>query len=272
MLFCIASVLPRTAQQTLARLHQTKIQIINSPFDLNQKVGEMPGWSTSVAVRLDSPKQWDLFRKWPFSLLVIVHPILQPSDLTDTYLAQANQFNQELAEIREKTFIHRINSVEILETGALDPILQRHSRPTWQQYFMGIAHMASTRANCMKRKVGAVIVRDNRVVGIGYNGTSTGSLNCSDGGCARCNGNARQGEQLEDCFCIHAEESAFLEAESSKCHGSELYTTVFPCRLCSRKIAQLRIKKIYYVHEYNKDPLVLAIFKNNNIAIERLPE
>ena len=77
---------------------------------------------------------------------------------------------------------------------------------------MRLAEVAASRSNCMKRGIGAVIVQDNRVISTGYNGTPFGLINCNEGGCDRCNNNIAQGEELDKCLCLHAEESAVLEA------------------------------------------------------------
>ncbi|KAI3626255.1 hypothetical protein CBS9595_001616 [Malassezia furfur] len=84
-------------------------------------------------------------------------------------------------------------------------------RPTWDAYFVSLCSLASLRSNCMKRRVGAVIVRKNRVLSTGYNGTPRGLTNCNEGGCARCNESASCGSNLDECLCLHAEENALLE-------------------------------------------------------------
>jgi len=82
-------------------------------------------------------------------------------------------------------------------------------RPTWDEYFMLQAEIAKLRSNCLTRQIGAVIVRDNRQIATGYNGTPPGILNCIDGGCKRCqermNGKLNSGVNLERCLCTHAE-------------------------------------------------------------------
>jgi len=81
----------------------------------------------------------------------------------------------------------------------------------------------------MKRAVGAVIVKDKRIISTGYNGTPIGFTNCMDGGCERCNSNAKMGTNLDQCLCIHAEENAVIECGRVKALGSTLYVTTFPC-------------------------------------------
>lgn len=72
-------------------------------------------------------------------------------------------------------------------------------RPSWETYFLSLCTLASLRSNCMKRRVGAVLVRNNRVLSTGYNGTPRGLTNCNEGGCPRCNANAGGGAMLDEC-------------------------------------------------------------------------
>lgn len=88
----------------------------------------------------------------------------------------------------------------------LDLLNPEHTRPTWDTYFMALCELAAKRSNCMKRRVGCIIVADARVISTGYNGTPKGLKNCSEGGCLRCNGNAPCGSSLDHCICLHAEE------------------------------------------------------------------
>jgi dCMP deaminase len=84
-----------------------------------------------------------------------------------------------------------------LSTLAL-PSLHR-LRPSWETYFLSLCTLASLRSNCMKRRVGAVLVRNNRVLSTGYNGTPRGLVNCNEGGCPRCNASATLGTKLDEC-------------------------------------------------------------------------
>lgn len=111
-------------------------------------------------------------------------------------------------------------------------------RPSIDEYFMGIAFIAKLRSNCMKRPVGAVVVKKNRILSIGYNGTPSGLVNCFEGGCERCNSNAKKGTDLDKCFCLHGEEAAILEVGSKQTEGSTLYCTMFPCNWCSKIVVQ----------------------------------
>lgn len=119
-------------------------------------------------------------------------------------------------------------------------------RPPWDEYFMLLASLASLRSNCMKRRVGAVLVREKRVVSTGYNGTPRGVKNCNEGGCGRCNGYgngldnshesegetrtlAIMGEGLDECLCLHAEENALLEAGRERVSGGGTEGAVLYC-------------------------------------------
>ncbi|CAG8474029.1 13227_t:CDS:2 [Gigaspora rosea] len=85
-------------------------------------------------------------------------------------------------------------------------------RPSWDTYFMHLSDLAALRSNCMKRRVGCILVKDFRVIATGYNGTARGLKNCNQGGCERCNDAVSCGKELDTCLCLHAEENALLEA------------------------------------------------------------
>lgn len=109
--------------------------------------------------------------------------------------------------------------------SSLSLVSPHRLRPSWDTYFLSLCTLASLRSNCMKRRVGAVLVRNNRVLSTGYNGTPRGLVNCADGGCSRCNGAAAGGTALSECLCLHAEENALLECgrERGGADGTVLY-------------------------------------------------
>jgi dCMP deaminase len=117
----------------------------------------------------------------------------------------------------------------------------------------------------MKRGNGAVIVKDFRIVSAGYNGTPFGLKNCNEGGCQRCNSNASQGIDLDKCLCLHAEESAVLEAGRPRTMASTIFTTSFPCLLCTKAIIQAGITRIVYNRDYesilSKEMLAMTSIK-----------
>lgn len=139
-------------------------------------------------------------------------------------------------------------------------------RPTFDTYFMRLAELAASRSNCMKKGNGAIIVKDNRVISTGYNGTPHGLKNCNEGGCKRCNNNVSQGIDLDKCLCLHAEESAVLEAGRNRTIGATIYSTSFPCNLCTKMIIQGGIKKVVFNYHYDS-PLAKYMFAQTDIEI-----
>jgi dCMP deaminase len=127
------------------------------------------------------------------------------------------------------------------------------TRPGWDEYFMDIAQVVSTRGNCSRRKVAAVIVSDRRIISTGYNGTPRGIDNCFEGGCPRCASAVSSGENLGECICAHAEENAIVQAAY---HGisvreSTLYCILSPCLMCTKMIINAGIKEVVYETEYH---------------------
>ncbi|HLD76395.1 MAG TPA: deaminase [Candidatus Norongarragalinales archaeon] len=121
-------------------------------------------------------------------------------------------------------------------------------RPSWDDYFMGIAKMVASRSNCIKRKVAAVIVKDKRIVSTGYNGTPRGVRNCNEGGCPRCNNFFPTGHGLEECLCSHGEENSIVQASYHGISIKEgvLYSTFSPCLLCAKMIINSGIKEVVF--------------------------
>jgi dCMP deaminase len=147
-----------------------------------------------------------------------------------------------------------------------------NKRPTWDEYFLKIATLTSERSNCIKRKVGCIIVKDNRILCLGYNGTPKGIKNCFEGGCDRCNGNYESGNNLDICMCLHAEENALLFLSQKELIDSTLYVTLMPCISCTKKIIQCGIKMVIYIDNYNKnlDIISLNMLKQANIIVKQI--
>jgi dCMP deaminase len=122
------------------------------------------------------------------------------------------------------------------------------SRPSWDEYFMKIAEDASTRSNCLRRKVGGLIVKQRNIISTGYNGTPMGVKNCFEGGCPRCASDVEPGQGYDTCICVHAEANAILLAarHGNGTDGGVLYTTVRPCFSCLKEAVQAGIGEIVY--------------------------
>ena len=154
--------------------------------------------------------------------------------------------------------------------GKLDLTNEDRLRPSWDQYFMHLASLAAQRSNCMKRRVGCVLVREKRVISTGYNGTPRGLKNCGDGGCGRCNGGQGSGHGLSTCLCLHAEENALLEAGRERIReGAILYCDTCPCLTCSIKIAQVGISEVVYSQGYSMDGETAAVFREAGVQLRQ---
>ncbi|HIG96800.1 MAG TPA: dCMP deaminase family protein [Candidatus Aenigmarchaeota archaeon] len=144
-------------------------------------------------------------------------------------------------------------------------------KPDWDEYFMGVAHAVRQRADCTRRQVGAILVKDKRIIATGYNGTPRGTKNCSEGGCDRCNGSEEtypRGMHLDKCVCSHAEENVIVQAAL---HGvstkdATMYTTNSPCTTCAKMIINAGIKKIIIEGDY-PDELGAKLLKEALIEI-----
>jgi dCMP deaminase len=117
-------------------------------------------------------------------------------------------------------------------------------RQSWDDYFLDLARATSTRATCSRRKHGAVVVRDRRIVSTGYNGAPSGFPHCLDGACPRAESDAPQGHAYESCIAIHAEANALLFSSPEERDGAALYSTGAPCFGCAKLIANSGISEV----------------------------
>lgn len=125
-------------------------------------------------------------------------------------------------------------------------------RPTWDEYFMHIAELAATRSTCLRRQVGAVIVKDKKILATGYNGAPSGLKHCLDIGCLREKLKIPSGERHELCRATHAEQNAIVQAAlfGVSIQDSAMYSTTQPCILCTKLIINAGIKKIVIQDSY----------------------
>ncbi len=144
-------------------------------------------------------------------------------------------------------------------------------RPNWDEYFMEMAMVAKKRSTCMRRQVGAVIVKDNRILATGYNGAPKGIRHCGETGCLRENLNIPSGERHELCKGLHAEQNAIIQAAvfGSAIEGGTIYTTLSPCILCTKMLINSGIKRIVLRDEYN-DQLSKELLQESGIEISKL--
>lgn len=151
----------------------------------------------------------------------------------------------------------------------LGPMSSERVRPSWTSYFMKLSDLAAQRSNCMKRRVGCVLVKGNVVVSTGYNGTPRGMPNCNEGGCTRCNEGHGSGASLATCLCLHAEENAIIEAGRARTVGCTLFCNTCPCLTCSVKIVQSGIKNVVYSQSYFMDEKSKHILQQGGVTVEQ---
>ena len=144
-------------------------------------------------------------------------------------------------------------------------------RPTWDEYFMDIVELIKTRSTCIRRQVGALIVKDKRILSTGYNGAPAGCRHCSDIGCLRADLNIPSGQRHELCRAIHAEQNAIVQAAyaGTSVKGGTLYVTHQPCVLCAKIVINSGIKKIVFKGDY-PDELGMELLKEAGIRVVKL--
>lgn len=138
-------------------------------------------------------------------------------------------------------------------------------RITWDQFFMAQCHLLAVRSTCTRLSVGASIVRDNRIIAGGYNGSISGGDHCIDHGC-----------YVIESHCvrtIHAEMNALLQCSKYgiPVAGSTLYVTHFPCLQCSKAIIQAGIKHVIYATDYKNDEYALKLFTQSDVSVQHIP-
>jgi len=125
-------------------------------------------------------------------------------------------------------------------------------RPSWDNYFMDITRLVAKRSTCLRRAVGAIVVKDKRILSTGYNGAPVHVTHCRETGCLREQLNVPSGEKHELCRGIHAEQNAIIQAayHGVSIKGATLYCTNLPCSICAKMLINAGIKTIYYIEGY----------------------
>lgn len=140
--------------------------------------------------------------------------------------------------------------------------LQDYERPSWDEYFMKLANEVSTRTTCLRRAVGAIIVKDRRILATGYNGVPTGLRHCNVTGCLREQLGVPSGQRHEICRGLHAEQNALLQAAryGINISGASIYITTQPCVVCAKMLTNAGISEIVYQNPY-PDELAMELLK-----------
>jgi dCMP deaminase len=144
-------------------------------------------------------------------------------------------------------------------------------RPDWDTYFMEIAGIVSRRSTCVRRSVGALIVKDKRILSTGYNGAPSGLGHCGDHGCVRAERNVASGERHELCRGLHAEQNAIIQAayHGVPIKGGSLYSTHLPCSICVKMIINAGIINVLYLEGY-PDELAANLIQESGIIVKQV--
>ena len=144
-------------------------------------------------------------------------------------------------------------------------------RPSMDEYFMEIASVVAKRSTCLRNKVGALFVKNKRILTTGYNGAPAGLDHCDQVGCAR--EGVASGTRHELCRAVHAEQNAIIQAalHGISIEGATLYCTHQPCILCAKMMINARIKKVAYLESY-PDETALSFLEQAGIEVFRLKE
>ena len=145
------------------------------------------------------------------------------------------------------------------------------TRPSWPEYFMGITKMVARRTTCLRRAVGAILVKDRRILATGYNGAPAGLRHCEEVGCLRENQSVPSGTRHELCRGLHAEQNVIIQAayHGIPIAGATIYCTNKPCVICSKMIINAGIKTIIYEEGYN-DALADQMLAEAGLEVVRL--
>ena len=138
-------------------------------------------------------------------------------------------------------------------------------RITWNQYFMSQSYLLKSRSTCQRLAVGAVVVREKRMIAGGYNGSVSGGVHCIDEGCYVVDGHCVR--------TIHAEMNALLQCSKFgvAAEGAEIYVTHFPCLHCTKAIIQAGIMAVYYGEDYKNDPYAIELLQQSGVRVQKVP-
>lgn len=145
------------------------------------------------------------------------------------------------------------------------------SRPDWDTYFMTIAREVATRSTCLRRRVGAILVREKRILATGYNGAPRGLAHCAEYGCLRATQQVPSGERHEICRGLHAEQNALLQAATHgvPVEGAVLYCTTQPCVMCAKMLINVGVKDIFIAEGY-PDALAGEMLREAGVQVTRI--
>jgi dCMP deaminase len=142
------------------------------------------------------------------------------------------------------------------------------TRPSWNDYFLEVADLVATRSTCLRRQVGAVLVRDKRIISTGYNGAPRKLKHCSEVGCLRSEKDIPSGERYELCRGVHAEQNAIINAAyyGISTQDTVMYCTHQPCIICARIIINAGVEKVVHRGDF-QDDIALELMREAGIEL-----
>ncbi len=144
-------------------------------------------------------------------------------------------------------------------------------RPSWDDYYMEMVDVIKKRSTCLRRQVGAIIVKDKRIISTGYNGSPMNTKHCEEVGCLREQLKVPSGERHELCRAIHAEQNALVQAAYSgtSVKDAVMYITTQPCSLCAKMIINAGISKIIFKGDY-PDDMAMEMLKEAGVRVVKV--
>ena len=145
-------------------------------------------------------------------------------------------------------------------------------RPNWDEYFLEIAQVVAKRSTCVRRQIGAVIVKDRRILTTGYNGAPSGLTHCLEIGCLRDQLGIASGQRAEMCRALHSEMNAIIQGAQHgvSTKGATLYCTHQPCSVCARMLINAGIVRLVYVGDY-PDEFSMSLLQESGMEVVRMP-
>jgi dCMP deaminase len=147
----------------------------------------------------------------------------------------------------------------------------KNKRPDWTEYFMDITRLVARRSTCIRRQVGAIVVKDKRILATGYNGVPTGLAHCEDTGCIREQNHIPSGQRHELCRGLHAEQNTIIQAafHGISISGATLYCTTLPCSICLKMLINAGITAIIYEQGY-PDELTQSLLNETDLTLTKV--
>jgi dCMP deaminase len=264
------------AEQILERLEPGQNYVVDS-FRHEDEVAVFRRVSDFhlLAVRADPEVRFERIRKRGRENDPQTFPAFQELEQKESTSLQAEGQNLTATEALADHVLENNGTPEAFHARLAElvpKLMAQMRRPSWDEYFMKMAQVASLRSNCSKRKVAAIIVRDKRVISTGYNGTPRGTRNCYEGGCPRCNQLAASGTKLEECLCSHGEENAITQAayHGVSIAGGTIYTTFAPCLMCTKMVINAGLHEVVYNMEYPLNETSFKLLKDAGVVCRKL--